>query len=62
MKKLHELKKGDKFKLAGGQDKTVYTFYGLDGLYAKVTWQGMYDEYIMIGNPMMEVEVLYARD
>lgn len=55
--KLHELTKGDKFKLIGGQDKTVYTFIAIDGLYAKVTWQGIHDEYIMIGNPMMEVEV-----
>jgi len=58
MKRLHELKKGDKFQLASGQDNTVYTFYGLDGLYAKVSWQGIHDEYAMIGNPMMEVEVL----
>jgi len=52
--KLHELKKGDKFTYEG----TVYQFHGIDGLYAKVTWEGIHDEYAMIGNPMMEVEVL----
>jgi len=53
--KLHELNKGDKFTHEG----TVYTFLGMDGLYAKVTWQGIHDEYVMIGNPILDVEVLY---
>ena len=52
--KLHELKKGDKFTAEGNE--TIYTFHGMDGTYAKVSWEGIHDEYMMIGNPMMEVE------
>lgn len=52
--KLYELKKGQKFK----HDGKVFTFHGMDGTYAKVTWQGMHQEIGLIGNPMLEVEIV----
>ena len=53
--KLHELKKGQQFKVVG--EDTIYTFHGMDGMYAKVTWQGMHQEIALLGNPMLKVEV-----